>query len=201
MDKYQAYLEDQRADTLGAGLGYKYMPKLLELLPDLNLNGKDVLDIGCGPFTTYEWIKDRYPEANIKAIDIGRCVETESKKWSQEKASCLTIGDAHKLIEVFPDTKFDLIISFHAFEHMFNLPLVVQNISRLLKPNGLLYYSLPIPAYNWGKGHWFDVPDVATMNNIVEQSNLVSEYIEYVIDYRYRPEREMIGLAKNGTTI
>jgi SAM-dependent methyltransferase len=41
------------------------------------------------------------------------------------------------------DIKFDVIISTHVFEHVLNLKEVVENISRQLYDNGLVYIEVP----------------------------------------------------------
>lgn len=194
MNIYDKYLEDQRNDTLGGGLGYKYLPKLVELLPTFNFSLSKVLDIGPGPFETWEWFNDNYNN-KIHGVDIGKCVEDISKTWSKEKQECMNCPiDAHFLPDSYKE--YDLIISFHAFEHMIDLPKVLNNIYNALKPGGYIYYSLPIPSYNWNKGHWYDVPSVDVMNKLLINSNFKVMHSQLISDFRYRPEQEMIGLGR-----
>jgi SAM-dependent methyltransferase len=43
----------------------------------------------------------------------------------------------------FPDGSFDLIISAEVLEHVFDLPDVLREIARVLKPGGLHVFTIP----------------------------------------------------------
>jgi len=62
----------------------------------------------------------------------------------------------------FPDNYFDFVASMQVFEHVENLDLVLSEINRVLKPNGIilcdfpLKYSINEPHYHIPVSHWFD---------------------------------------------
>jgi SAM-dependent methyltransferase len=43
----------------------------------------------------------------------------------------------------FPDKQFDAIVSFEVFEHVFNLPDILQELNRVTKDSGKLLISIP----------------------------------------------------------
>ncbi|MGK6353908.1 class I SAM-dependent methyltransferase [Sphingomonas sp. DT-207] len=43
----------------------------------------------------------------------------------------------------FEDGKFDGVVAFEVFEHVFNLPNILREIRRVLKPGGQLMFSIP----------------------------------------------------------
>ncbi len=52
------------------------------------------------------------------------------------------VGDIQKEIDL-PNEYFDRIIAVHVLEHLNDLPTVLQNIRRLLKPNGFCEFVIP----------------------------------------------------------
>lgn len=195
--KYNQYLEDQLNDTRPAGLGHTYLDNLVRVLSNAyDFTDTKILEIGAGPFTTWDWFKDSYG-ISIEGIDIGYYIEQEKVAWPTEKINNMKYPcDAHKLLDFFTKETYDIVLSFHAFEHMLDLPLVVANCNKVLKSKGYLYFSLPIPSYNWGKGHWYDIPDERSMHKIITDNNFTIVYSEIINDFRYRPEVEIVCLAR-----
>ena len=95
------------------------------------ING-DILDFGCGS-KPYESLF-----TNAKSY-IGVDIEVSGHKHKDSKADIFYDG---KIIP-FPNERFDAIVSFEVFEHVFNLEEVLAEIRRILKPNGLLLVSIP----------------------------------------------------------
>ena len=95
------------------------------------ING-DILDFGCGS-KPYELLF-----TNAKSY-IGVDIEVSGHKHKDSKVDIFYDG---KIIP-FPNERFDAIVSFEVFEHVFNLEEVLAEIRRILKPNGLLLVSIP----------------------------------------------------------
>jgi SAM-dependent methyltransferase len=49
------------------------------------------------------------------------------------------VGDAHRLSEVFGEASFDAVVSSAVFEHLAMPWVVAEEISRVLRPGGLVY--------------------------------------------------------------
>jgi len=195
--EYLNYLEDQIMDSIGANQDYKYLDYLKDILQEPNYRKLTVLDVGAGSFNSWDWFYNKYKN-KIQAIDIGNCIIDEMKKWPKRKATCMKHPlDAHRLNEYYNDETFDLIISFHSLEHMFDLPIVLKNINTVLKHGGYFYFSLPMPSVNFKKGHWYDVPNNETMIYLCKQAGFTKVlHDELVRDLRFRPQQEMICLMQ-----
>ena len=194
--EYMNYLLDQKHDTIGADCGSKYLDYLVTLFPTFNYSMAQVLDIGCGAFSSWEWFQERY-QNQIHGCDIGDCVCDASATWPAPKCQSLQWPvDAHELLRSYTIEQFDLVIAFHSLEHMFDVPTVLRQINNVLKLGGYFYFSLPMPSYNWGHGHWYDIPDQDAMIQLCKHAGFSSVlHNELVSDLRFRPQQEMVALV------
>jgi SAM-dependent methyltransferase len=89
------------------------------LLPGL----KDVaLDLGCGP-------RKRIPtDIGIDALDYD---------------GVDLVGDVYEVLAQIGDCTIDRVSSYHFMEHVVNLPLLLTEIARVLKPGGKLEVVVP----------------------------------------------------------
>jgi SAM-dependent methyltransferase len=94
------------------------------------LKGK-MMDFGCG-LKPYEslFLVDEY---------IGVDYQGEGETFSHHKVD--VFYDGHTL--PFPDNHFDSIFSSEVFEHVFNLPEIIRELHRVLKPGGRILISCP----------------------------------------------------------
>jgi 2-polyprenyl-3-methyl-5-hydroxy-6-metoxy-1,4-benzoquinol methylase len=101
-----------------------------------------VLDYACGTGTVSNLIAE-----NVKAI---HAIDISSKMiaFATEKAAALQIDNIqHSKISLFDDTldnsRFDAVLAFNILHLSENMQDVIQRISQLLKPEGLLISSTP----------------------------------------------------------
>jgi len=98
-------------------------------------DGGKVLDIGCGNgWVIYEYKKKGWRVAGLEpskiAAEIGN---TEN----------LNIYNGTLLEAKYPDKEFDLILSNHSFEHIYNPHEVLSEVYRILKDNGKIILGIP----------------------------------------------------------
>lgn len=191
--EYADYLLDQRAETLGAGPDDKYLDHLINNLKlQLDFANIKVLDIGGGKFDSYYYFLDRFNN-KIQGIDIS----VSSIEKAKREGTTLLEVDAHKMQEVFSPESFDLLLSFHSFEHMFDLPVVLKNCFDVLKPGGHLYFSIPMPSENWHRGHWFDIPNNEAMKDRLTSIGFLVLHDEWTGEkLPFRPQPEMVCLCR-----
>lgn len=188
---YQDYLNSQKAHGLSGACDHKYLDYLFQKEKGLNFANAQILDVGCNKFLSFDYLKNKYPSCN----PVGICVSQDGLKEAQAQKRHAFYLDAHFLKERFENDSFDLIISFHSFEHMYDLPLVIQNCYDVLKKSGYLYYSFPIPSHNNYYKHWFDIPNQQEALRLLIKpgfNNLWSE----VSKCKFRPEQEIVGLLQ-----
>ncbi|UCE54817.1 MAG: class I SAM-dependent methyltransferase [Desulfobacterales bacterium] len=105
-------------------------------------DGMEILELGCGWGSLTLWMAERYPESRVVAVSNSRlqadfirarCVERNLKNITviTEDMNSFSI-----------DRQFDRVVSVEMFEHMRNWPLLLQNISQWLKPEGKLFMHI-----------------------------------------------------------
>ncbi len=106
------------------------------LISPEELRDKNLLDVGCGT----GWFSQAAAErgAKVVSLDIGLQM---LKQVQQKCASTLVTSDACHLC--FQDESFDVVISSECIEHTPNPIRALQEMCRVLRPNGLLVVTVP----------------------------------------------------------
>jgi SAM-dependent methyltransferase len=92
--------------------------------------GKRILDIGCGPRGSLEW-------AGMAAERVGLDpLVGEYQKLGIERHHMTYVSAPAERIP-FPDAYFDVACSFNSLDHVDDLPQVIGEIKRVVKPGGL----------------------------------------------------------------
>jgi len=112
-------------------------------LKHLNVNENDhVLDLGCG---------EGYDISILRSIGISKIIGIDiSKKYLREAKvnnphTKLILGSAYKL--PFKDNSFDCILVDGVFHHLAYKKKAIENIKRVLKRGGNLYFIEPRPHF------------------------------------------------------
>jgi ubiquinone/menaquinone biosynthesis C-methylase UbiE len=104
----------------------------------------NILEVGCGNgFAAYTLLKQG---RSISAVDI---VDIRAELVKQSKVS-FSIGDVCNQLP-YKDSSFDLIFSINSFEHFEQPALALNEIIRVLHPNGFLFLAFsPLYYSPWG---------------------------------------------------
>ncbi len=136
----------------------------------VNLKGLSMLDIGCGRGGyTQEFQK---AGARVVSLDI----ETPPYK---EIFSSFVYGDATNL--PFANDSFDFVFSSSLIEHLPKPILLLNEVKRVLKNNGVFYLSFP-PFYSFAGGHHFKPFNIFLPERI---ATFLARKIYGVKSYRY----------------
>ena len=113
--------------------------RLKDVLEEIPINPKKILDYGCGQGGWIQLLSDKYPCAEITGIDIStNGIATASKLFPSHK---FFLFDGEKA--PFPNNSFDLIFSYHVLDAVWDLNKSVFDLTRLLKKGGFLCVVIP----------------------------------------------------------
>jgi len=108
------------------------------------VDGKKVLDIGCGSGYGVDLIASKASE--VIGVDISKEAMNYARQHYKRKNITFCVGDAIHL-DFLKDRKFDVIICFEVIEHVANYFQCLKEIRRLLKHDGILIISTPNKRY------------------------------------------------------
>jgi len=143
------------AESTG-GWSDPYSQRVLKFICNkIPLNGA-MAEIGCGQASILGYIRE---DINYLGIDISEfAIEKARKSFKDRSNTEFKISEAHKLdIE---SSKYDFILSIHALEHFRNPRQSLDEMVRILKPEGHilligpnldLFISLPNSVRHYGK--------------------------------------------------
>lgn len=112
----------------------------LKMLENLNL-GKMILSVGCGTAVELQLLKGR--EFVGVGLDPERSFLLEGKKKGNAHDFVRAIGEN---IPLRADC-LDLVLLIEVLEHVIKPEVVLKEISRVLKPNGTLFLTVPNKLY------------------------------------------------------
>lgn len=135
-----------------AALQRRYEGALLQRLGG-RIEGKRVLEIGCGRGVGTEIIFDQFGAGEVHAFDF----DPDMVGWAQKRLSRyfpnrlnLYVGDAAAIDE--PDASFDAVFDFAIIHHIPNWKDAVSEVARVLKPGGKFYFE---EVTSHALGRWF----------------------------------------------
>ncbi|KAF2956878.1 class I SAM-dependent methyltransferase [Marinitoga sp. 38H-ov] len=135
------YAKDVDTKTFNAYYERPAMIKAIDTIKDLV-----VLDAGCGAGFYTEWLINNKAK-EVFAIDFSEKMVEYTKNRVVDKAKVLLENLNEKLS--FENNYFDLIISSLTLHYVRDLDFTLKELSRILKPNGKLIFSIhhPIMTY------------------------------------------------------
>ncbi len=137
-------------------------------------NGMKIIDAGCGVCGPSSFIAQQLPEIKIDACTISEVQAKlggeKLKEKNVEAQVKITLGDYHKLNELFENNAYDRVIFLESFGHSNNKPKVIYAAWNVLKPGGKLYIKdlfIRESANDW---------EQVRINHICGQINAAYEY-------------------------
>jgi ubiquinone/menaquinone biosynthesis C-methylase UbiE len=132
----------------------------------VSLNGRRVLDLGCGDGILTLGLASRSPVASIIGLDLEPVdLEFLAAKALEHGVSVeqprLAFGLAQNSRFDISDHAMDLVTTWSVFEHVSDVPGLLAEIRRVLVPNGLLFIQIWPLFFSEHGSHlwqWFDEP-------------------------------------------
>ena len=110
------------------------------------LDGQDILELGCGWGSLSLYMAMKFPRSRITALSNSapqrKYIEGEAKRRGLTNLQILTrnISETQEITE--NNTNFDRVVSVEMFEHLKNYQVLLERISKWLKPEGKLFVHI-----------------------------------------------------------
>lgn len=167
--------------------------RLIDII-DLDCFSK-IIEIGCGTGVYTRMLAERYPQAEITAVDISRDMIVEARKNVDLPKVKFEIIDAEQLRS---SEKYDLITSNASFQWFGDLEKAFSSFSKNLSEQGLLCFSMYGPdtfkefkevlVKHFGPGRWLSssgFPRAEEVRGILSRYFTKTEFYseDYSVDF------------------
>jgi ubiquinone/menaquinone biosynthesis C-methylase UbiE len=119
-------------------------PRLRTLLPDLK--GSHVLDLGCGLGWFSRFARSE-GASRVRGVDLSAKMLAKARSMTSEEDTAITYEEADLEDLGLPETEYDVVFSALTFHYLTNLPALVREISKSLRPGGSLVFSVEHPLF------------------------------------------------------
>lgn len=158
------------------------------IINDSELNGS-ILDIGCGFCETDIVLKLKRPELDIHCMEGSR-INCKIALELAEKAN-VKLNIYNACVEEYPNIsniKFDCIICSNTIEHIEDPYKFMDYIIYMLKPNGILYLTMPYADCHYSTEHvnFFitdNIPEFVEGNDLIRNTKNCIKLEEFLIKF------------------
>jgi cyclopropane-fatty-acyl-phospholipid synthase len=178
-------------------------------------DGQRVLELGCGWGSLTLWMASRYPQSRITAVSNSR----SQREFILARAAERSLGNVEVITadaNVFDTTeRFDRVVSVEMFEHLRNYAVLMERISRWLKPDGqlfvhifchrtLLYPFTTGDDYDWMARYFFtggQMPAEDTLTHFQDHLKLEQQWRVSGTHYQRTSEAWLANLDANADAV
>ncbi|MDP2660833.1 MAG: bifunctional 2-polyprenyl-6-hydroxyphenol methylase/3-demethylubiquinol 3-O-methyltransferase UbiG [Dehalococcoidia bacterium] len=104
-----------------------------------NLAGRQVLDLGCGGGLLSEPLARA--GARVEGVDLSLASLSQARRHAEQGSLHVHYSQAQAEALPYKDDSFDTVIAFDVLEHLSNLGMAIEEVSRVLRPGGRLIYD------------------------------------------------------------
>lgn len=152
-------------------IGEVYVGKRLKLrwlapaLDALALRPTRVLDAGAEDATFTYWLADRYPRAEVMAVDVDAAA-VDACRAARPRRYARRVEFVAGCFADLPPSSFDVVTAFDVLEHIEDDAGALRELHAALAPGGTLLVHVPTNPYTDRKGreHWVADGDAWKIN-------------------------------------
>ena len=123
---------------------------ILELIGTVDLNGYEVLDVGCGRGGTSYVINRYFRTKRFVGLDLAPEAIRYCRKTHRYPGYSFQEGDAEQL--PFDDCTFDVVTNVESSHNYPDVSAFYLGVHRVLRPGGWFLYTDNVPATAWEAG-------------------------------------------------
>lgn len=171
--------------VMSFGFSIRWRRQMIALIPATE-PGADVIDLMCGMGETWRQVLDRFPDAELSALDISpRMAEHAGERNRDRFGGRFTVHCEDVLETALPDAAFDVVVSAYGLKTFDEAQtrVLANQLARILRPGGTFSFvevtEPPNRVLRWLYDFYLSrvVPIVGVL--------LVSDPVEYRMLYRY----------------
>lgn len=136
----QSLYSKEYGEVQGRGVAQEYLDILAEKFK--NVQGMKVLELGVGSGSLLPFLKEKFGEKNVFGVDLGSWILRNSPL---NKGENNIETDIHSL--PIQSESMDRVVTLHTLEHAVDLKTTLEEIDRVLKPNGEAVVVVPNPQF------------------------------------------------------
>jgi phthiocerol/phenolphthiocerol synthesis type-I polyketide synthase E len=138
------YLSDGSTEYATVELPAQFINKnsvklVLELIGDCAVDGKRVLDVGCGRGGTIYTLKTFFKPATLTGLDLSPTAIEFDQKAHGDPRTAFHVGDAENL--PFADRSFDIVTNVESSHSYPTIHRFYSEVHRVLTPGGYFLYT------------------------------------------------------------
>ncbi|MBN1639409.1 MAG: methyltransferase domain-containing protein, partial [Ignavibacteriales bacterium] len=126
-----------------------------------NLNGKKIIDVGCGKGRFFRILKNKFSKSDLYGLDVSEKMLSFCPK--EIKTVCGSILDIR-----YPDKYFDYVYCVETLEHSLRIENAIKEMVRILKPAGKIIIIDKniakvgvLKLESWE--HWFEPKEIVNL--------------------------------------
>ncbi|MDQ3898506.1 MAG: methyltransferase domain-containing protein [Actinomycetota bacterium] len=112
---------------------------VLELIGDCPVDGRRVVDVGCGRGGTIYTLKTFFAPEALMGVDLSTTAVAFDQKAHGDERTSFRVGDAEEL--PLPDGSYDIVTNIESSHSYPNIHRFYTQVSRVLRPGGYFLYT------------------------------------------------------------
>ncbi|WP_141047383.1 class I SAM-dependent methyltransferase [Aliarcobacter cryaerophilus] len=155
-ENVQKFYNDNQKGNIGTTVnhfGFKIMRKI-------DLTNKIVLEVGPGKIDHLDYNKTK-PQKYILADIRKKFLEMSNNRLKEYGITNSETIEVQGTTIPIEDNSVDVLVTFHQLEHIYELEKYLQELKRILKPNGILIGA--VPAEGGGSLGIWKIPNIQTI--------------------------------------
>jgi SAM-dependent methyltransferase len=162
-----------RSPDLDHAFWHRNLPALIALLPP---PGELTVDVGCGEGR----VARHLTELGHRVVGVDSSPALMKAALGADSAFDATVADAARM--PFPDDHFDLAVASLSLMTMDDMPAVVNEVARILRPGGRFCFSIVHPVNSWG-----DMGDIGYFQEVRYSEELERDGAHVTLHDTHRP--------------